>query len=171
MDQQAKQTEFSTPSTFTYAKYLETCRNCRLGNNDFETLIKNRALIDDYCGIWYKRYKKCYQVIDDIGINGIVGSDTDFFARWLAFNGFDDFFCLPENETGGWPMKWMNHTKQLYKKFKEDMGNTEAMCYGQCELYETFLQYEMDETECDRLLGDDYDYGKIFDFYLKSNNT
>lgn len=168
MDTQPTKKIIEGTTTFTYVKYLETCLNCKLGNNAFETLIKNRTLIDDYSWIWFKRFKKCLSILNDIGINGNEHDENDF-ARWLAFYAFDDFFCLPESEIGEWPMKWMNHTKQLYKKFENKSWDWYGDCYGQCELYENFLQEEMVDGES--ILGEDLDYGKVFDFYLKSKKT
>ena len=153
-------------TTFTYTKYLETCQK-----RDYETLIKNYTLIDGYEKIWHERYKKCLKVIDDIVFSGIE-DDTDLFARWLAFYAFGDFFSLPKSETGVWPMKWMNHTKELCEKFKNKNWDWDAECYDRCGLYEYFLQEQMaDKDGVDLLLGEDLDYGKVFDFYLKSKKT
>ncbi len=154
--------------TFTYAKYLEACQKY-----DYNTLAKNHTKIDAFYFLWFGRYEKCYKIIDPFVkensffqfLKGIGDDDMEMFARWLAFNAYDDFISHPKND----------YTKELFKQFKD--RSDEADCVDCYRLYYDFIT-EIDDVKVDKVKleslvedNDDYydhDYDKAILFYVEN---
>ena len=85
--------------------------------------------------------------------------DDETFARWLAFFAYEDFISDPTSD----------YTKELYKRYSKSPYQ-EISCFERQILFEWYLEDKMDKKQCVKLLGDDYDYGKVFDFYLESKS-